>query len=373
MLRGLVMVFMALDHVRDLSSPPPPAALDFADAGAALFFTRWVTHLCAPTFVFLAGTSAFLYGAKGRSRGEVSRFLATRGAWLVVVELTVVNLAWNFNLGERYVPLLQVIWAIGVSMIALAGLLWLPRPAVLGVGLAMVLGHNLLDAVQPASAVAPAAWLLLHEQGTLTVGGSPILYVTYPLIPWIGVMALGYALGPAFAGADRGRARRLVLAGTVLVAAFLVLRFPNAYGEPNAWHAHEGLAATLIDFLDTTKYPPSLQFLLMTLGPALLFLGAFERASGRLADALVVIGRVPFFFYVLHLYAIHLIALGIGLAQGFPISSTAVLFVFYPPGFGVSLGAVYLLWMAVVLSLYPACRRFAGLKARRRDWWLSYL
>lgn len=373
MLRGLVIVIMALDHVRDMLTPPQPELLDFSSADASLFFTRWITHLCAPTFVLLAGTSAFLYGTKGRSTGEVSRFLLTRGAWLVFIELTIVNFAWNFNLGAQYFPVMQVIWVLGISMIVLAGLIWLPRTLVAGIGIAMIVGHNLLDAIQPATESASAAWLLLHIQGQLYIGETPIIFVAYPMIPWIGVIALGYAIGPIFIANDAGRPRRLLWTGFSLVLAFLAIRAFNFYGEPDPWQSHGTLEATLVDFFNTTKYPPSLQFLLMTLGPTFMLLGLFERIKGRLSEALVVIGRVPFFFYVAHLYLIHFIALGLGLIQGFTIPQIAVIYIFYPPDFGVSLGTVYLAWIAVILVLYPACRWFAGVKARNRSWWLSYL
>jgi uncharacterized membrane protein len=372
-LRGLVMVIMALDHARDMLGAAGPRALDFSDGDGALFFTRWITHLCAPTFVWLAGTSAFLYGAQRRSRRDLTRFLASRGAWLVLVELSFVNFAWNLNLGPAFVPVLQVIWAIGASMLALAGIVWLPRAAIAGLGLAMVLGHNLLDAVEPAADAAGAAWILLHVQGPLPLGGRRVAYVIYPLIPWLGVMALGYAMGPVFAGADPRRARRLIGYGSLLSLAFLASRLLGLYGEPNPWRAHAGLEAALIDFFDTTKYPPSLQFLLMTLGPACVLLGALERAEGTVAAWLATIGRVPFFFYVVHLYLIHLVALAVGVAQGFPVREIGVLFIAYPPDFGVGLGAVYAFWLAIVLALYPACRWFAAVKARRRDWWLQYL
>jgi uncharacterized membrane protein len=373
LLRGLVMVLMALDHVRDMLTQPLGAdvasGLDFGNAPGALFFTRWVTHFCAPVFVLLAGTSAALYGAR-RSRADVARFLATRGLWLVLVEVTVVDFGWKFHVGAPVV--LQVIWAIGVSMIALAALVWLPRAAIAAIGAALVLGHNAVDALQPAAADAGAAWLVLHVQGVMTPGGLPVL-VAYPLVPWIGVMALGYALGPLFAAHDPERPRRLVLGGLLATAAFVALRAGGLYGEPNPWTAHGDSVATLVDFLDVTKYPPSLQYLLMTLGPALVLLGALEGARGRLASALVTIGRVPFFYYVVHLYVIHATALALGLVQGFSPRETAVLFFDYPRGFGVSLGGAYLFWIATILALYPACRWFGRLKARRRDWWLSYL
>ena len=372
MLRGFVMVVMTLDHVRDMVTQPPQA-MDFSHADGALFFTRWITHICAPTFVLLAGTSAFLYGAKGRGPGVVARFLLSRGLWLVFVELTLVNFGWNFNVGPRTVPFLQVIWAIGWSMAGLAALVWLPQLVIAAVGATLVLGHNLLDGGQPLAAEASPVWVLLHIQGRLTIHGTPIAFVAYPLIPWIGVMALGYAIGPHFTGINPERPRRLAQAGLLLTLAFFALRLGNLYGEPSAWAVHDGTVATLVSFFNVTKYPPSLQFLLMTLGPALLLLGWFERATGPVAAALVTIGRVPFFYYVLHLYVIHAVALVIGLAQGFSVRDIAVIVFMYPPGFGVSLGRAYLLWVATIVALYPACVWFAGVKARRREWWISYL
>ena len=373
LLRGAVMILMALDHVRDMVTQPlaanAAAGLDFGGAPSALFFTRWVTHFCAPVFVLLAGVSAALYGL-GRRRADVARFLATRGLWLVLVEVTVVIFAWKFHVGAPLI--LQVIWAIGVSMIALAALVWLPRTAIAALGAALILGHNALDPVQPAAGEASAAWLVLHVQGLMMPGGLPVL-VAYPLVPWIGVMALGYALGPTFARPDPARPRRLIASGLLATAAFVALRAGGLYGEPNPWSGHADPIATLVDFLDVTKYPPSLQFLLMTLGPACAALGALEGASGRVASALVTVGRVPLFYYVVHLYVIHATALALGLAQGFGVRETAVLFLDYPRGFGVSLAGAYLFWIATILALYPACAWFARVKARRRGGWLRYL
>ncbi len=371
-LRGLVMVIMALDHVRWMLAVPLSGGFDFSNAEAPLFFTRWISHLCAPTFIVLAGLSAFLYGAAGRSTREVSQFLVTRGLWLVLIELTVVNFGWNFNVGPDYVPFLQVIWAIGFSMIVLGGLVWLPRSVIVGVGLVMIFGHNLLDAIQPTAEKASVLWLLLHIKGEISFGGVRILAL-YPLVPWIGVMAVGYAMGPIFAEARPERPRRLVQLGLFLVLGFLVLRWLNLYGDSNGWHVHDTFEATVVDFLNATKYPPSLHYLLMTLGPAFMLLGAFERSRGRITDWLVVIGRVPFFFYILHIYVIHLVALVVGVLQGFSVAQIAVDFELYPPEFGVSLAVVYLFWIGIVVALYPACAWFAGVKARRRERWLSYL
>ena len=376
MLRGLVMVIMALDHVRDMvthsSSTDYSAAVDFGGSSCTWFLTRWVTHICAPTFILLAGVSAALYGAmRQRSTGEVARFLVSRGAWLVFIELTVVNFAWSFNL--RTLPNLQVIWAIGWSMVALSGLIWLPRTAIAAVGVAMIVTHNGLDGVQPLLSEASPVWVLLHIPGPLTISGTPVAFVVYPLIPWIGVMALGYAIGPYFVGYNPERPKCLLYIGALLTLIFVFLRLTNLYGDPVKWAVHQSMAGTLISFLNVTKYPASLQFLLMTLGPALMLLGLFELLTGRVAGILVTIGRVSFFYYVVHLYVIHAIAVSIGLWQGFGIRDMAVLFLDYPANFGLSLGGAYLVWVIVVLAVYPVCAWFAGMKARRRDWWLQYL
>lgn len=376
MLRGFVLVIMALDHVRDMVTHPLStdysAAVDFTGSAAAWFFTRWVTHICAPTFVLLAGVSAHLYGAtRQRSMGEVARFLAIRGVWLVFIELTAVNFAWSFNL--HTLPTLQVIWAIGCSMIALSALVWLPQAAIAAVAVVMITAHNGLDHVQPMLSEASPLWVLLHIPGTLKVAGTPIAAVVYPLVPWIGVMSLGYAIGSFFVGPNPARSRRLLVIGVLMTLSFLLLRLANLYGDPVRWNMHPNMTATIISFLNTTKYPPSLQFLLMTLGPALMLLGWFERFTDRPAGILVKIGGASFFYYVVHLYLIHAIAVSIGVWQGFSVHDMTVLFLYHPASFGVSLGGIYLVWAATVLTMYPPCAWFAGIKARRRDWWLKYL
>lgn len=374
MLRGLVMVIMALDHVRDMLGRAQPADLAFSDADAALFFTRWITHFCAPTFILLAGIGVFLYEAKKKcTKRELSRYLLTRGIWLIFVEFTIINLGWNFNVGTQFAPLLQIFWVIGWSMLTLAGLIWLPRPVILGFALVMILGHNLLDIIEPVTEQASALWVLFHIQAVVKVGGSPIAYGVYPLIPWIAVLALGYGIGPLFSGENPSRPRTLLKAGALLTGAFFVFRLLNLYGDPNTWHTHDTLAGTLVDFFDVTKYPASLHYLLMTLGPVLMLLGAFERTQGRVADALTTIGRVPFFYYVVHIYLIHALAFVVALIQGIPLGKVAVLFIYYPANFGIGLGLVYLVWIAVVLTLYPVCHWFAGVKRQKHVWWLSYL
>lgn len=258
-------------------------------------------------------------------------------------------------------------------MIALSGPIWLPRTVIGAIGVVMIAAHNGLDQVQPMLSEASPLWVLLHIPGTLEISGTPVAFVVYPLVPWIGVMALGYVIGPYFVGSDPARPRRLVLTGTALTLSFLLLRLTHLYGDPAGWAPHPNMIATIIDFLNTTKYPPSLQFLLMTLGPTLMLLGWLEGFTGRVAGMLATIGRVPFFYYVAHLYVIHATAVCIGLWQGFSVRDVAVFFLDYPASFGVSLGGVYLVWVVTILAIYPACAWFDGVKARRRDWWLKYL
>ena len=374
LLRGLAIVIMALDHARDYFTSARFDATDLTQTTAPLFLTRWITHFCAPGFVFLAGTSAFLYQARRRSRAEVSRFLLTRGLLLVVLELTVVRWAWTFNFSYTELLFVQVIWVIGVSMIVLAGLIYLPLRAVAAVGVAMILGHNLLDGVTPQSLGAwGPLWTVLHVQAAMPLGGGRVFVVIYPLIPWIGVMAAGYAFGTLLLRTEQERRRTLLMLGGGLTLAFLMLRAVNGYGDPAPWTVQETAGRTALSFLNTTKYPPSLQFLLMTLGPAIALLPLLERLTGPVARAVTVFGRVPLFFYVLHLYLIHAVALTVGTLAGFDPRSFLHVWLNNPDGWGYGLPVVYLVWAGVVLALYPACRWFAGVKARRREVWLSYL
>jgi uncharacterized membrane protein len=375
LLRGIVIVIMALDHARDFFTSARFDPSDLTQTTAPIFLTRWITHFCAPVFVFLAGTSAFLYQSRGRTRGEVSRFLLTRGIWLVVLELTLVRWAWNFNFNyTTEILFVQVIWVIGVSMIALAGLIHLPMSAIVAVGVAMIVGHNLLDGIPSATfgSLAPL-WSLLHVQEAIRLDHGQMFIVIYPLIPWIGVMAVGYAFGRLLQEPEERRRRTLFLLGGGLTLAFVVLRAVNVYGDPAPWSGQETAGRTVLSFLNTTKYPPSLLFLLMTMGPAIALLPLLERATGPLARAVTVFGRVPLFFYVIHLYLVHALALIVGVLAGFEARSFLRVWMFNPDGWGYGLPVVYLVWAGVVLALYPACRWFAGVKARRRDVWLSYL
>jgi uncharacterized membrane protein len=375
--RGLVMVIMALDHVRDyfhldarLFDPT-----DLTRTTPLLFFTRWITHFCAPTFVFLAGTGAYLWASRGRSRAELSRFLVSRGLWLVVVELTLVTVGWTFNFTWSFVGL-QVIWVIGWSMVVLAALAWLPVRVVGAIGVVMIAGHNLLDGIHvrpltvagrlsPDATVWDWAWSLLHVQN---------LPVLYPLIPWVGVMAAGYAFGALVQRPAAERRRLLLRLGLAVTAAFVVLRWLNVYGDPAPWSVQRDPVYTVLSFLNTSKYPPSLLYLLMTLGPSITLLALADRASGPVVRFFVVYGRVPFFYYILHIYLIHALTLAAAAVTGqAPVSALLNGFWAFPQNFGFSLVVVYALWIGVVLALYPLCRWFAGLKASRKDAWLSYV
>jgi uncharacterized membrane protein len=321
-------------------------------------------------FIFLAGASAWIAGTR-RTRGQLAGFLLSRGLWLILLELTVISFAWYFSTRMPLGLAAQVIWVIGASMIVLAGLIYLPQPAIAAFGLTLVLSHNLLDGLAPQAfgAFAPL-WHLLHVPGPLEV--VPV-FVLYPLIPWVGVMALGYAAGPIVFSREPSAARKLVIAGAVMVAGFVLLRTLNGYGDPSA-RLEDGSAVLLaMSFLNLTKYPPSLLYLLMTLGPALIALAYLRRVKGWLADVLVTFGRVPFLFYVTHLYVVHAIAVAAGVAQGFPESALRNVFLFLPEGYGFGLPVIYLVWLGVVAALYPLCRRYAALKAQSRAWWLSYL
>ncbi len=371
LLRGAVMVLMALDHTRDFFGSSAMNPRDVNDP--ALFLTRWMTHFCAPIFIFLAGLSAFLYGSRGRSRRELSRFLFTRGAWLVLIELTVVNFGWTFNLAFDFF-VLQVIWAIGWSMMALACLIYLPRGVIATLALVMIAGHNWLDGIE-ANRFQEFRWLwlLLHEPGLLDPVPGVKLLAVYPLVPWVGVMIAGYAFGPVMLYPERQRRTWLFASGLLLVGVFVGMRAVNAYGDPAPWQAQEGWVATFLSFLNCEKYPPSLLYLAMTLGPALIALGVFERARGKVSEWLITFGRVPFLFYVAHIYLLHLVALAAAVFMDDDLRWLFEDLSAKPPGYGVSLTVVYALWLGILLLLYPLCRWFAMVKQRRKDWWLSYL
>ena len=361
-LRGLVMAIMALDHTRDFFGTSGFNPRDVMEP--ALFLTRWVTHFCAPTFIFLAGLSAFLYG-RGRSAVELSRFLLIRGLWLILVDLTLIKFGWRFEL-DLYRLTAGVIFVIGASMVALAALIWLPRWAIAGVTLIMLLGHNLFDGVRAEElGGASWAWHLLHEPGLVPLGHGVNLYVLYPLIPWIGVMAAGYLLGPVMQLEERITQRVLFGLGAAITLGFIALRSSNLYGDPAPWTPQQTLLSTVLSFLNCEKYPPSLLYLMMTLGPALMLLASFEHARGAFARLFATFGQVPFFYYVVHIYLIHALAVATAFAMTGVLTNT--------PTIGLGLPGIYFVWLLVLVLLYPICRWFAELKERGSGWWWSYL
>ncbi len=338
--RGLVMVIMALDHVRDYFSHPGMNPTDMDTTTPALFFTRWITHFCAPVFVFLAGTGAYLQIIRGTSKSDLSTFLVSRGIWLIILELTLVRSAWTFTPFEVSMLFVQVIWALGWSMIVLAALLHLPHTG---------------DALTPVQGIRFVPF--------------------YPLIPWLGVMAVGYAFGSLYARERSERIKIMNLLGLVLFIAFIVIRTLNVYGDPEPWSVQRDPSITILSFLNCTKYPPSLAYLLMTLGPAILLLSAAEKWSGALMEKITVFGRVPMFYYLLHIPLIHGLSIGIELMRGYD-ASLLIGNVFsrsFPPEFGFDLPIVYAFWIAIVLILYPLCVWYAALKKRSTNPLLRYL
>jgi uncharacterized membrane protein len=398
LLRGLVMAIMALDHTRDYFTNLRFAPEDLSQTYGALFFTRWITHFCAPTFFFLAGTGMFL----SRKRGwDLSKFLVTRGIWLVFLELTLISFAWTFTWSIQSLFSFLVIWALGWSMVALAGLVRLPVQAVAVIGVGMIVFHNLFDKVTPAivsASMGKAAgllWAILHQPGfhLLNIEGAPAragFFVLYPLIPWVGVMATGFAFGAMLQQPAEQRRRNLFILGASMFAAFLVLRLTNVYGNPpvgfgfaspGPFEVQKSAELTVIAVLNVEKYPPSLQYLLMTLGGSIMALSMFDRVDlksipGKLWEKILIFGRVPMFYYICHLFVIHLMAVAIAplygqpikwLFQGGPFNGT-------PEGYGHGLPFIYLMWIIALVILYFPCKWYADLKQRRKDlWWLSYI
>jgi len=375
------MVIMALDHVRDYfhygSFFNDPTNLETTTP--ILFFTRFITHYCAPIFVFLAGTSAFLYGSK-KTKGELFKFLFTRGLWLVFLEFVVNNLIWTFNLSYSF-PIVQVIWAIGVSMVMLSFLIYLPKKVILGIGLLLVFGHNALDGIiMEGMSFQSIIWYFLHQQQMLVYGSDFIFLIQYPLIPWIGLMALGYCFGQLYSKDFDASIRKnwLLNMGFAAIGLFLLLRSLNIYGDLIPWTMEDTTAKTIMSFFNVTKYPPSLLYFCITLGPAMLFLYAFETTKNKLTDFFLIFGRVPLFYYFLHVLVIHALAI-IGMlifggnwhdmildAEGFMNENLM--------SYGYSLFVVYCVWISVVLLLYPFCKKYMMYKATNKDkWWLSYL
>ena len=420
-LRGIVMMLMLLDHTRDfvyhgalLSDPTDPVTTT-----VPVFFTRWITHYCAPTFVFLSGVSIYLQKMAGKSNGELSRFLFTRGLWLVILEFTIVRLGIVFNLDYSFAGLMQVIWVIGVSMIVMAALIWLPVIVVGALGVLMIALHNLLDVFQvppntafggqPPPDASQILWIILHQPGVIRIAEGSSTFVAYPLIPWVGVMAAGYALGVLYRWEPAQRRKLLLGLGLAATVLFVGLRFTNLYGDTQEWRTRDQFIArmeerraqaapddppipavafdpklsepsfTILSFLNTQKYPPSLLFLLMTLGPALILLGLTDRIDGRALwqRIAIVFGRVPLFFYLLQFPLAHAMGIVLSLIAGkdiayfflnFPANGEAA-----PPDHGFSLGVTYAAWIAGLLILFPLCYWYGNYKLRKKHWLLSYI
>jgi uncharacterized membrane protein len=374
LLRGVIMILMALDHTRDFFGTTGVNPTDPARTTVALFFTRWVTHFCAPVFFLLTGTGAYL-SLRKRSIHELARFLFTRGLWLIFLELTVFRcLGFQFNFDYQF-SLLNVLWALGWAMIVLSALVYLPPSVVTAFGAVLIAFHNLLDSVQSTNPV----WAILHSPNFLFTTPRRSVFVIYTLIPWVGVTAVGYGLGQVYAWKPDRRRSFLLRAGLAVAAAFVAIRVINFYGDPIRWGTQKSQVFTALSFLNTNKYPPSLLFLLMTLGPALLFLYVVDSTTPRFLRPALIFGKVPMFYFLLHIPFIHLLAVIVcyaryGQAHWMFESPDIANFPFtQPPGWGFPLPAVYLIWVLVVVALYPACRWFADLKRRRGDPWLSYL
>jgi uncharacterized membrane protein len=372
--RGVIMIVMALDHVRDFFGNSGLNPTDPATTTIPLFFTRWITHFCAPVFFLLTGAGSYL-SLRRRSKRGLSGFLFTRGIWLFFLELVVVRcfgLQFNF---DYHVTMLFILWALGWAMIVLSALVYVPASLVAAFGVVMIAGHNLFDSVRSSNPL----WSILHVPGLIVANPRHMLFVAYPLIPWVGVTAVGYGLGQLYRSTPDRRRALLLRLGVGLTTAFIVLRGINVYGDPVRWTTQKSAAYTVLSFLNTNKYPPSLLFLLMTLGPAMLFLWAVDGSTPRILRPALIIGKVPMFYYLLHVPLIHLLAIAACYARygathwmfespdlgHFPITR--------PPGWDFSLPVVYLVWVFVVVALYPLCRWFAALKQRRSDPWLSYL
>jgi uncharacterized membrane protein len=371
--RGVIMILMALDHVRDFFGNSGLNPTDPATTTIPLFFTRWITHFCAPVFFLLTGTGAYL-SLRKQTKRELSRFLFTRGLWLIFLELTVTRcLGWQFNF-DYHVTMLIVLWALGWAMIVLSALVYLPAFLVTTFGVVMIATHNLLDFVDSSNPI----WSILHSPNVIVNHPGLVVRVIYVLIPWVGVTAAGYGLGQIYSWPSARRKAFLLPLGAGLSATFVVLRGINVYGDPLRWSAQKSAAFTALSFLNTTKYPPSLLYLLMTLGPALLFLGAVDARTPQWLRPALTVGKTPMFYYLLHIPLIHLLAIAVcyvryGQVHWMFESPTLRQFpITPPPGWGYSLPIVYLVWALVVLTLYPLCRWFADLKRRRSDAWLSY-
>jgi len=379
-LRGLVMIIMALDHVRDYfffgSFTSNPS--DLATTTPLLFYTRIITHYCAPVFVLLTGTSAYLYGAKKNKR-DLSKFLFTRGIWLIFLEIVVNNFVWYFDPSYSLI-VLQVIWAIGFGMLFLSGIIYLSNRIISIIGLAIICLHNLFDVfVFKGQSLDAIVWYFLHQQALIEISNQTSLIFGYPIIPWIGLMAIGYILGSLYTDYQAKERKTLLMKyGLYSIGAFLILRLTNFYGEPNPFSLQESITYSIMSFFNTTKYPPSLLYILMTIGPSLLLLSTIEKYKNKVSDFFVVFGRVPLFYYFIHILIIHLIAIILLVVSNKDYSIMLNMTPFLQNQdqfieYGHPLWVVYVIWLTVILILYPLCYKYMKYKSNSKKWWLSYL
>ena len=378
-LRGLVMIVMALDHVRDLFTNVAFSPTNIAATTGPYFFTRWITHFCAPVFSLLTGLGAYLWYTRGnRTKAELSRFLASRGVWLIFLELVLTRcFGWAFNF-DFQITIAGILWILGWSMLVLAVAIWLPPRVFAAIAFMSIAAHNLLTRI-PAPAPSAWWWDFLYRQANIEIAPGHNFFFAYVLIPWYAVMMAGFALGPVFLWDAPRRKRFLLRTGLAATALFIVIRACNGYGDPAPWTSAKNSFFTALSFLNTTKYPPSLDFLLMTLGPALILLALLDGVQFRRLTPVVIFGRVPLFYYVVHITAMHLIAIAICAAQFgavwwmFTSHSIAEFPFTRPPGWGFSLWGVYLIWAVVVVLMYPLCRWYASVKRRGTSPLFSYL
>jgi len=382
-LRGLVMVIMALDHARDFFHVGAISGLDPLDLTTTtplIFGTRWITHFCAPIFVLLSGLSAFLVVDRTPHKGTAAFFLLKRGVWLIIAELTIVSIGWSFSLKWPF-AMLQVIWAIGMSMILLAALVKLPVKYVCVLGIFIIAGHNILDGITILTdwpLWMQVGWSMVHESNVFKLDEAHRIAIGYPVLPWFGIMLLGYALGPLYRAnvAVHNRHALLGRVGATAIALFMVLRLINGYGDMHHWSSQSTEILTIMSFLDCTKYPPSLLYTCMTIGPGLLILAAAERWTSPLSRMMITFGRVPFFYYLAHVYVIHALSWSVALAVGFAWSALdpSASFGGVPIGFGFEIEWVYVFWISVIVLLYPACRWYDRYKTSHKHIaWLRYL
>ena len=379
-LRGLVMIIMALDHVRDYfffgSFTSNPS--DLATTTPLLFYTRIITHYCAPVFILLTGTSAYLYGAKKNKR-DLSKFLFTRGIWLIFLELVVNNFVWYFDPSYSLI-VLQVIWAIGFGMLFLSGIIYLSNKIICMIGLAIICLHNLFDVfVFEGQSLDAIVWYFLHQQAIIEISDQTSLIFGYPIIPWIGLMAIGYILGSLYTNYQAKERKALLMKyGLYSIGAFLILRLTNFYGEPNPFIIQDSITYSFMSFFNTTKYPPSLLYILMTIGPSLLLLSVIEKYKNKVTDFFVVFGRVPLFYYFIHILIIHILAIILLVVTN---KDYSIMFNMTPflqnqeqfIEYGYPLWVVYVVWFNVILILYPLCYKYMKYKSNSKKWWLSYL